>query len=214
MEGEWITYRGGIRLAHELTGSIVSIMGGKWPARGALLWQAAQGKVRVEADEWVQRPGEGEASDGHREKFLDLLWRREAGRLLSDDERARVEFVHDDYLTGSFVVEITTERYSEPPTVLTHYVRGLRFRRCDIVEIFADGGSPAKPRPKTPGETIEPLSNGAFDRWWNGLSDMERCLPQKALQEMCAKAHPTNTVARRRIRERTEGRKRGPKPIR
>lgn len=141
---QWLNYRDGIRLAHQLTGEKVSIHG-QWPAVKALLWQAAHGEIATTAAKWQERRPDGSSitieDEERRHRFLDVLLRRETGSQWDN-----IHFTHVDELTGTFTAEFRDSIGSDAKVLYEHFVVRLQFSLTDIHTVFGGSVSTVEPR--------------------------------------------------------------------
>jgi hypothetical protein len=57
------------------------------------------------------------------------------------------------------------------------------------------------------------LPDGQLQQWWDNLGPAEQALPQAKLLSLASKRFQEHSIARQRIRDLTQGRKRGRKPL-
>lgn len=175
---------------------------GKGP--DVLVAWASNGLLRSHAAIWERDWREAE-------KDVDLptmFWR---GTPVTADGTPLDCFRANDWDIGTFIVmvnETGARRYVEGPPPYQHTAHFVKFSAEDLTRCIAKSRNGQSQR-----LTAEKprLPDSALKAWFDNLGPEAERKSQPELWELCREHHPDHSITRQRIRDKTTGRKRGPK---
>ena len=176
---------------------------GKGPE--VLIAWASNGLLRAHAEAWLRDWREAE-------KDVNLPIEFWLGTPVSENGATLDAFSPSDWDSNIFramVSESGARRYVEGEPPYRHTAHFVAFSAEDLTKCIAGLKKNANTKPK---ENKPRLPDAALNAWFANLGSNADKISQDELLLLCLAAHPNNSIARDRIRVKTQGRTRGPKP--
>jgi hypothetical protein len=194
IEGDWVPANIAREMLKQATGLGPEVLA-SWAATGALRSRAA---VWERDWRWPEEDVE----------LPRIFW---SGKPLSRQGDELAEFGPVEWASGDFrcIVQEQGLVIEGRSVIPCHLARMVSFSVDDLSACIAGLKRKANAGPK---ENKPRLPDAALNAWFANLGSDADNKSQPELLQLCRAAHPNNSIARDRVRAKTQGRKRGPKP--